>query len=196
MGTAHTRPRGVRSARSEVKTRHVPAGRDGAFEVGHLEVDVADVHAGIQCHRHPNARTSVRQCARTSPTLRPLQQRALRRLPGQLLQRLREVRAIVQQEHAARALGQEEGHERRVRLGRVAVAAGEHQVVRAVVGRLAAPRAHMVEGDGIGGDFGAAVGADGAVLGEEPLSVRLLAATFGTTKCGGSSGAGWIAPAT
>jgi len=94
----------------------------------------------------------------------------------------------VQQEHAAASLGQEERHEGRIRLRRVALAAGEDQIVRTVVCRLAAAGPHVIEGDEFGRGFDAAISAHRTMLREEPLTMRLHAAPGRAVKHGGSSG--------
>ena len=99
------------------------------------------------------------------------QDRPFRRLPGQLLQRLRKMFAVVQQKDAPRAPLHEERDQRRVGLGGVAVTTGQDEVVRTVVRVLPATWAHMVERDRLGSSLDAAVGADGAMLGEEPFTV-------------------------
>ena len=121
--------------------------------------------------------------------------RPLRGFPRQLLERLGQVGAVMEQEHSPRALGEQKRHQWRVSLGGVALPTCEYKVVGPIVGRLASPWAHMVERDGVGRNLGAAVCAHRTMLGEKPLTVRLLAATFGAAKRSGSSGAGWIAPA-
>lgn len=79
--------------------------------------------------------------------------------------------AVVEQEDSAGAALHEERDQRRVGLGGVAVATGQDEIVRAVVRVLPAPRAHMVKRDRFGSSLDAAVGADGAMLGEEPFTV-------------------------
>ncbi len=105
-----------------------------------------------------------------------LEDRSLGRLPRDVLQRLGQVVAIVEQEDPATALGQEERHERRVSLGCIAFTACEYEVVGTVVGRLAAPRTHMIEGNEFGRGLDAAVRAHRTMLREKPLTMRLHAA--------------------
>ncbi len=107
------------------------------------------------------------------PRLQPSgrKNRPLRRLARQFLQRLRQMLAVVKEEYASRALLHEERDEGSVRLGRVTIAAGEDQVVGAVVGVLTAARPDMVERNGLGRRLDAAIGADRAVFGEEPLTM-------------------------
>ncbi len=110
----------------------------------------------------------------------------LRRLPSQFLQRLREVLAVVQEEDPARAPLHEKRDERRVGLCRVAVAAGEDEVVRAVVRILPAPGADVIEGDGLWSRLDSAVGANRAVFSEEPLTMTGVGAAGGPAEgwCG------------
>ncbi len=111
-----------------------------------------------------------------------------RRLPGQFLQRFGEVVTVVEEKDPARASLHEERHERRVGLGRVAVATSQDEVVRAVVGVLAASRADVIERDGLGSRLDSAVGADGAVFSEEPLAVTGIGATGGPAERRGGDG--------
>lgn len=62
----------------------------------------------------------------------------------QLLERLREVISVVKQEDPSGALGQEKSHQRHVCLRRVTFAAGENEIVRPIVRRLAAAGSNMV----------------------------------------------------
>ena len=114
----------------------------------------------------------------------PRQERSLRCLASQLPERLRKVLPVVKQEYPPRALLHQERHQRRVRLGRVAVAAGEDQIVRAVVRRLSPAGTDMVQRDDLGWGLGAAIGAHRTVLGEKPITVRLHGATRGAAKTG------------
>ncbi len=118
-----------------------------------------------------------------SPHSRPLpsgrEYRPLRRLPGQFLQRLGEVLSVVQEKHAAGASLHEKRDEGCVGLGRVAIAAGEDQVVGAVIGVLAAARTDVVERNRLRSRLDAAIGADRAVFGEEPLAMTGVGATGG-----------------
>lgn len=97
--------------------------------------------------------------------------RPLRRLPDQLLERIREVVAIVEEEHAPRTALHQEGHQRRIGLRGVAVTAGEHEIVGPVVGRLPFAGPHVIERDGVLGSFGAAIGTDRPVLQEQPITM-------------------------
>ena len=65
-------------------------------------------------------------------------------------ERLREVLAVVQEVHATGALLHQEGDQRRVRLGRVALPAGQDQIVRTVVGGLPTAGTDMVQRDDLG----------------------------------------------
>lgn len=106
-----------------------------------------------------------------------------------------QVRAVAAKHRGALALPKEEGEDRHVGLCAVAVGAGEHQVVAAVVCALATARGNMVERDGRGGDAAAAVGAESAMLFDEPpLGFRVRGAARG----GGCQlgGGGTAAPAT
>ena len=71
--------------------------------------------------------------------------------------------SVVQEEDPPRAPLHQERNQRRVRLGGVAVAACENQVVGTVVRGLAAPGPDMVQRDGLITGLGAAVCAHGAV---------------------------------
>jgi hypothetical protein len=118
--------------------------------------------------------------------------RPLRRLSRQVLERLRQVLPVVQEEDTAGPLLHQERHQRGVRLGRVAVAAGEDQIVRTIVGRLAPTGTNVVQGDDVGLGLRTAVGAHRAVLGQEPIAVSLKRTTRGTAKawnrdCGASA---------
>jgi len=66
----------------------------------------------------------------------------------------------VKQEDSSGALGQQEGHQRQVRLGRITFAAGEYEIVRPIVCRLAAAGSNMIQGDLLFGNFFATVSAD------------------------------------
>ena len=81
--------------------------------------------------------------------------------------------AVVQQEHAAGALLHQEGDQRSIRLGRVALPAGEDQIVRAIVGGLPTAGTDMVQRDRLGRRLGPAIGAHRTVLFEEPIAVGL-----------------------
>lgn len=107
------------------------------------------------------------QLAGVAPGLAvPLHDRPLGRLAGDILERFGEVITIMQQEHAAASLGQEERHEGRIRLRRVALTAGEDQIVRAVVCRLAAAGPHVIKGDKFRRGFDAAIRAHRTMLRE------------------------------
>ena len=112
--------------------------------------------------------------------------RPLRRFPGQFLERLREMLAVVKEKDSARASLHEERHEGRVGFCRIAIATGQDKVVGAVIGVLAAARTDVIERDGLGSRLDSAVGADGAVFGEEPLAVTGVGATGGPAKRRGS----------
>src|SRR5215213_5470587 len=101
------------------------------------------------------------------------QHRAFGRLPGQLLERLREVLAIVQEIDAAGALLHQKGDQRGIGLGRVALPTGEDQIVRTVVGGLPTAGTNMIQRDDVGRRLGAAVGAHRTMKVEEPIAVRL-----------------------
>ena len=75
------------------------------------------------------------------------QDRPLRCLSGKFLERLREMLSVMQEEHSTRALLHQESDQRRVRLGRVAVPAGQDQIVRPIVRGLAAAGTNVVQGD-------------------------------------------------
>src|SRR5687767_3744510 len=83
---------------------------------------------------------------------------------------------VVQQEHAARAALHQKRHQRRVCLGRVAIAAGKDEVVGPVVCGLSAPGPDVVERDELGSCLSAAVGAECAMLRKKPIAVGLHAA--------------------
>jgi len=70
--------------------------------------------------------------------------------------------------------GQKKRQEGHIGLGGVAGRAGEHEVVGPVVGGLAFPGPDVVEGDVLSGDGATAIGADRAMLGEEPVAVGLI----------------------
>ena len=98
--------------------------------------------------------------------------------------RLREVFPVVQEEHPARAALHEKRDQRRVRLGRVAVPAGEDQIVRPVVRGLAATGTNVVQGDCLRRGLGAAIGAHRAMLCQKPIAMRLHGSTGGTAEAG------------
>jgi hypothetical protein len=78
---------------------------------------------------------------------------------------------IVEEEDPARTALHQEGHQRRVGLRGIAVTAGEHEIVGPVVGRLALAGPHVIECDGVLGSLRAAIGADRAVLLEQPITM-------------------------
>ena len=120
----------------------------------------------------PPIRPSVYPSIRLSVQLR-FQQRPLRCLSGQVLERIGQVIAVMEEIYSARALLKQEREERGIRLGGVAGDTGQHQVIRPVVGRLASTRPHMVQRDDVRGCRLAAIGANRAVTLEEPLAMRL-----------------------
>ena len=81
--------------------------------------------------------------------------------------------AVVKQVDPAGALLQQEGEEGGVSLRGVAGNAGQDQVVGPVVGRLAPPRTHVVQGDDIGRGRLATIGADRTMEVKEPFAMRL-----------------------
>ena len=91
---------------------------------------------------------------------------------------------VVQEEDPASPALHEKSDQRRVRLGRVAVPAGQDQVVRPVVRGLSATGTNVVQGDGLWSGLGAAIGAYRAMLIQEPIAVRLHRATGGTAETG------------
>jgi hypothetical protein len=108
--------------------------------------------------------------------------RPFRRLSRELPEGLGEVLSIVQEEHPAGPALHEKRDQRRVGLGRVAVPAGEDQVVGPVVRGLTAAGANMVQGDGLGARLGAAIGAHRSMLGQKPIAMRLHGATGRTAE--------------
>jgi hypothetical protein len=74
--------------------------------------------------------------------------------------------SVVQQEDPTRSPLHQESDQRGVGLGRVAVSAGQNQVVGTVIGRLTPARPDMVEGDGFVARLGAAIRAHRTMLGE------------------------------
>ncbi len=98
----------------------------------------------------------------------------------------------MKQIHPARAPLHKEGDQRGVGLGRVAVTASEHQVVRTIICRLTPAGPDVVQGNGVFAGFVAAICANRPVLGQQPIAVRLHGTTGGTTEtrdgnCGMSS---------
>lgn len=110
------------------------------------------------------------------------QQRPLTGIPRELLQRIGEMFTVMQQEDTTGSARHQEGKERGVGLGGVARAAGEDQIVRAIIGRLAAAGPNMIEGDGLHWHARATIGTDRAVLLEEPFTVRTVGAAGGSTE--------------
>src|SRR3954451_1373325 len=66
------------------------------------------------------------------------------------------------------ALAKQEGKDRHVCLGPIALLTCEHEVVAPVISTLASARRDVIEGDGGGGDAETAVGADRTVSIDEP----------------------------
>ena len=64
--------------------------------------------------------------------------RSFRRLSGELPEGLRQVFSVVEKKHPPRSLLHEESDQRRVGLGRIAIAAGQDQVVRPIIRGLPA----------------------------------------------------------
>ena len=128
------------------------------------------------------------------PNIRPLcsygltvlpsgfEQRPLRRLSRQILERIGEMVAVVQEVDAAGSLLEQKGQEGRIGLGRVAWDAGQDQVVRPVIGRLSPPGPHVVEGDPLGPGLEPAVGADRAMLFQQPFTMLGVGSTTGPAK--------------
>ncbi len=81
--------------------------------------------------------------------------------------------SIMQEENPPCAALHEKRHQRSVGLRRVAVLAGQYQVVRTVVSRLTPAGPHMIESDRVFRCFRSAIRANGAVLSKEPIAVRL-----------------------
>src|SRR5215207_404683 len=92
--------------------------------------------------------------------------------------------AVVEQEDPPAPPLHQEGDQRSVGLGGVAVSAGEDQVVRPVVGRLASAGTDVVQGDHVFMGLAAAIGTHGTMLGEQPIAMRLHGTTGGTAKTG------------
>ena len=91
---------------------------------------------------------------------------------------------VVQEKYPARPALHEKSDQRRVGLGRVAVPAGENQIVRPIVRGLSAARTNVVQSNGLWRGLGAAIGAYRAMLVQEPIAVRLHGATGGTAETG------------
>ena len=100
-----------------------------------------------------------------------VRQRSFRRLSGQLSQWLGQVLSIMKEKHSPRPSLHEEGDQRSVRFGRVAIPAGENQVVGPVIGRLTPARPHVIERDCVISGLGAAIRANWTVLCEKPIAV-------------------------
>lgn len=98
--------------------------------------------------------------------------------------------AVVEQEDTASALRHQEGEQRGVGLGRVAGTAGQHQVVRTVVGRLATTGPDVVERDGFRWNAGTAVRADRAVMREQPFAMGAVGASGRLAKAGACAAVG------
>jgi hypothetical protein len=92
--------------------------------------------------------------------------------------------SIVQEEDPPRAPLHQERDQRSVCLGRVTIAAGEDQIVCPIICGLTPAGPHVVEGDRFFGCIRAAIRADGAVLGEQPIAMRLHGTTWGTAETG------------
>ena len=92
--------------------------------------------------------------------------------------------SVVEEEHPAGPALHEKRDQRRVGLGRVAVPAGEDQIVRPIVRGLAATGTNVIQGDRLRARFGAAISAHRAVLGQEPIAMRLHGATGRTAERG------------
>jgi len=91
---------------------------------------------------------------------------SFRRLANQLPHRLRKVLTVMEEKDSSGAPLHEKRDQRGIRLRRVAVSAGEDQVVRPVIGRLPPAGPNMVQSDRLLIGLGAAIRADRAVLGE------------------------------
>ncbi len=78
---------------------------------------------------------------------------------------------VVEQEDPPRSLLQKEGQERGVLLLGIAGCTGQYHVVRPVVSGLALPRRYVVQGDIAGDGFDPAIGANRAMLGDQPLAM-------------------------
>src|ERR1041384_5889258 len=91
---------------------------------------------------------------------------------------------IMKEEHSPGAPLHQKRHQGGVGLRRITVEAGEDQVVGPVIGRLPAPGADVVQGDGVFAGLGPAILANWAVLGEQPFTMRLHGTTGGTTETG------------
>jgi hypothetical protein len=89
----------------------------------------------------------------------------------QLPEGLGQMVSVVQEEHPPRAPLHQERDQRGVRLGRVTATAGENQIVRPVVGRLTPSGTHVVQGDRVISGLGAAIRANGTMLGEQPIAM-------------------------
>jgi len=94
--------------------------------------------------------------------------------------------AVVEEVDAAGSPRQQPRHERHVGLLAVALGTGEDQVVGPIVGRLASARPDMVQRDPISLRLYATIGADGAMLFEQPLAMLAVGpATRLAKNCGG-----------
>src|SRR5262245_11087566 len=99
--------------------------------------------------------------------------RSFRRLSNKLPKKLRQMLSIIEKEPPPRSLLHQKRDQRRIGLGRVTIAAGQNQVVGAVVRGLPAARPNMVQGDDVGRNLGPAINAYRAVLAHEPIAMRL-----------------------
>ena len=116
------------------------------------------------------------------------QQRPFTRVARERLQRLRQMIAVVQQEDTPRSFCHEKGEQRGVCFCGIAGATCQDQVVRSVVCRHAASRTHVIERDGFRWHPRPTIGAHGPVTFEEPLTMRTVGASGGTTKAGTAGG--------
>jgi hypothetical protein len=143
----------------------------------------------------PYSAPPVAQARRSGNVLATSQELALGGPPDDVLDRLREMLAVVEQEDTARPALGDEGQEGRVGLGSIAVAAGDDQVVGSVVGSLPLPGIDMVECYRGYRHLVATVGADGSVSIDEPLPVGINGSPSETAMlglwCGGLASAGW-----
>ena len=79
-----------------------------------------------------------------------------------------QMRAVAEQVRRAATAREQERNRREISFGRVAGLAGEDEIVAPIIGGLAAPRSHVVEGHRRRGKALAAVGADRTMLFEKP----------------------------
>src|SRR5690606_33039589 len=109
-------------------------------------------------------------------------------LPGlahQVLDPVGKMLAVVQQEHATGAALRDESDERGVRLGGSGGLAGDDQVVRPVIGRLTLAGIDMVQRGTVLGNLDSTVGADGAILVNQPAAMGIHRAATETAVLGG-----------